>query len=143
MPKFSRHEQRIIALQILYSIDIKKTLNKEKALIEMENLKRNPDSVYLGENVKNYYFYELITGVLENVERLDNKIADLAINWDINRISPVEKNILRIALFEINNEIPPGVAINEAVEVAKEYGNEKSPAFINGILGKSVEKLFE
>ncbi|MFW6007501.1 MAG: transcription antitermination factor NusB [Halanaerobiales bacterium] len=139
MVKFSRHEQRIISLQLLYSLDIKKALDKEKAIIEIENIKRNPDSVKFVEENQDYYFYRLLEGVIEEKEILDNKIEELAIDWDVDRISPVERNILRMALFEIDNDIPTGVAINEAVELAKEYGNDKSPAFINGILGKSVK----
>ena len=139
MKKISRHNHRIIALQVLYSLDIKEVFNEENAKIEIENIKRNEDSINLDDSQT--YFYELIQGVINSQRILDEKISELAINWDIKRISSVDRNILRIALYEVNNNIPPGVAINEAVELAKEFGNEKSPSFINGILGKSVENL--
>lgn len=138
MKKLSRHKHRIIALQVLYSLDLKKALNQEKAIKELENIKKNKNSVEMKN--KNNYFYDIIQGVIKNKENLDQEISNLAINWDLERISSVERNILRIALYEIENEIPPGVAINEAVELAKEFGNEDSYSFINGILGKRVKE---
>ena len=137
MTKLSRHQQRIIALQILYSLDVKDKFNYDSAIVEIEKIKSNDESVQL-EDVE-YYFHELIRGVIDNKEQLDQKVDKLAINWDLDRIALVDLNILRIALFEIINGMPVGVAIDEAVELAKEYGNENSPKFINGILGESIK----
>ena len=137
MTKLSRHQQRIIALQILYSLDVKDKFNYDSAIVEIEKIKSNDESVQL-EDVE-YYFHELIRGVIDNKEQLDQKVDKLAINWDLDRIALVDLNILRIALFEIINGMPVGVAIYEAVELAKEYGNENSPKFINGILGESIK----
>ena len=137
MTKLSRHQQRIIALQILYSLDVKDKFNYDSAIVEIEKIKSNDESVQL-EDVE-YYIHELIRGVIDNKEQLDQKVDKLAINWDLDRIALVDLNILRIALFEIINGMPVGVAIDEAVELAKEYGNENSPKFINGILGESIK----
>ncbi|MFZ5800561.1 MAG: transcription antitermination factor NusB [Candidatus Omnitrophota bacterium] len=80
----------------------------------------------------------LIKGVLTNREALDKKIDGFADNWDLNRMAVVDRNILRLATFELlfMEDIPPKVTINEAVEIAKRYGDVNSGRFINGILDK-------
>ena len=134
---FSRHNHRIIALQILYNLDVREEFNKENIDKEIEKLNNNKDAVYLDSS--SGYFKQLIEGVIDNKETLDNDIDKLAINWDIERINILDKNILRISLFEIKKDVPIGAAINEAVELAKEFNNIKSARFINGILGESVK----
>ncbi|MFC2012816.1 transcription antitermination factor NusB [Chloroflexota bacterium] len=80
---------------------------------------------------------ELITGVIRTREELDGNIQKFAPAWPVNQIPIVDRNILRIAIFEIllDNKVPVKVAINEAVELAKIYGSDSSPKFINGVLG--------
>ncbi len=136
MGKLTRHQERIIALQVLYSLDIKKEFSYDRKIIELDKLQDNNQINLLD---KNYYFQKLIDGVIENKEKLDTIIKKLSINWDLDRIAPVPRNILRIALFEINNGIPEGVAINEAVELAKEFDSRETAAFINGILAKKIK----
>ena len=134
MNKVARHKQRIWALQILYSLDLKEKFNKEQVLIECNNMLKKHE---LSEDTK-YYFQDLIEGVVANREELDFLINQKAIDWKLSRMAYVDRNILRIALFEIKEElVPKGVAIDEAVEVAKEFADEKSSKFINGILGKA------
>jgi N utilization substance protein B len=79
---------------------------------------------------------ELVTGVMENRLVLDRKIDEQSKNWAITRMGRVDLNILRIATFELlcRDDIPRNVTISEAIEVAKRFGTEESPAFINGIL---------
>ena len=79
---------------------------------------------------------KIVREVLDCVEELDHRIAEASEHWRIERMSRVDRNILRLAAFEIlhDPEIPPEVSINEAVEIARRYGDNKSPAFINGIL---------
>lgn len=79
---------------------------------------------------------EMVRGVLDHVEELDQKIATASEHWRIERMSRVDRNILRLAAFEIlhDSEVPAQVSIDEAVEIARRYGDNKSPAFINGIL---------
>jgi len=78
----------------------------------------------------------LVTGVIERRDEIDACIQECSTNWSLERIGLVERNILRFAIYELCflPDIPPNVTINEAVEVAKKYGTEEAPAFINGIL---------
>jgi N utilization substance protein B len=78
-----------------------------------------------------------VQGVLENRESIDELISSKAIDWKLDRMANVDRNILRIAVFESMYErlVPVGVAINEAVELAKVYGDEESSKFVNGVLG--------
>lgn len=88
---------------------------------------------------------KLVQGVLENQQLLDEMIDRYALEWQLERIAAVERNIMRIALFEMTctRDTPPAVAINEALEIAKLYGGDQSPRFINGILGKVLKDLPE
>jgi N utilization substance protein B len=78
----------------------------------------------------------LVTGVIQRRDEIDAFIQECSTNWSLERIGMVERNILRFAIYELCflPDIPPNVTINEAVEVAKKYGTEEAPAFINGIL---------
>ncbi len=81
------------------------------------------------------YAAKIVRMFWEQRQRTDKRIADAAQNWDISRISPVERNILRVAVVELTTQmVPPKVAINEAIEIGREYGGEDSPRFINGVL---------
>ncbi len=134
MQKLSRHKQRIIALQILYSLDIKNRLNDQSVFLELKALKNNTEAEEI--EVKDSYYEKIIKGVITLREGLDQIIRDTAIDWELNRISPLARNILRIALWEMKNGIPEGVAIDEAVELAKEFDSRETASFINGVLGK-------
>ncbi|MFP4661897.1 MAG: transcription antitermination factor NusB [Halanaerobiales bacterium] len=131
MIKTSRHQERIWALQILYSLDLTGQINTGQARKGIHQLKEE----YVLEN-EAYYFEELVYGVVENIDAYDQKINKQAIDWNIERMAYIDRNILRIALYEMDNGVPVGVVINEAVEVAKEYADEKSAKFINGILAQ-------
>ena len=88
------------------------------------------------------YALALLDGILTNLSVIDAKIAAYAIDWAVDRMPAVDRNILRIAIYEIflsPDAIASSVAINEAVEVAKKYGTEDSARFINGVLGKMVK----
>ncbi len=80
---------------------------------------------------------ELVGGVLQNRERIDQIIQEKAPAWPLEQVAPIDRNILRVAIYEvvIDNRVPMRAAINEAVELAKEFGGETSPKFINGVLG--------
>lgn len=86
------------------------------------------------------YMHTKVFGIIENLNNIDEIISDTSEGWDLNRIGKVELAILRLAIYEAkyDDDIPIGVAINEAVEIAKKYGGEDSPSFVNGILGKAV-----
>jgi len=82
------------------------------------------------------YAVELLQGITENLERIDTLISESATNWRLSRIAATDRNLLRVAVFEMleMDDVPPQVAINEAVEIAKRFAGEESPKFINGVL---------
>lgn len=85
----------------------------------------------------------LVRGVVEHKAEIDKKLTEYAVDWPVERMSAADRNILRIAVFEmVYADVlqEPGVAINEAVEIAKAYGTDDSPRFINGVLGKMMKK---
>ncbi len=88
---------------------------------------------------------EIAEGVEQNRDELDEVIAEYAQGWDINRIAPLEKNIMRVALYEMNfrDDVPFEVAIDEAVETAKKFCGAEAPGFVNGILGAAARAMKE
>ncbi len=86
---------------------------------------------------------ELITGVIENRENLDARLQTYAEHWDVNRMGVVDRNILRLALFEMffRPDIPPVVSINEAIDIAKRFGSSESGRFVNAILDRAKDDL--
>lgn len=87
------------------------------------------------------YAQDVLNGVLANNGAIDAKIGEFAIDWSLDRMPAVDRNILRIAVYEMffaEDKLVPNVAINEAVEIAKIYGTDDTPRFINGVLGKMV-----
>jgi transcription antitermination protein NusB len=89
------------------------------------------------------YTRELVAGVAQHREELDGLIAEHAIGWDIDRIAPLERCIMRVALYEVLHrpDVPNEVALDEAVETAKLYSGADAPKFVNGILGTAVKEL--
>ena len=90
------------------------------------------------EGVDAEYILEKVKHIIEKLEELDGKVNDVATGWRTGRMGKVDLTIIRLALFEMlyDDEVPTGVAINEAVELAKRYGSDESPSFVNGILAK-------
>lgn len=134
----SRHLSRSIAMQSLYEWDFSnQKLNLEK--ITEKNLKE------FGPGLEDEVFvWELVTGTVEHLEEVDEIIKKAAPQWPIGQISIVDRNILRLGIYELLYEdkkaVPPKVAINEAIELAKSFGGENSGRFVNGVLG-TVFKL--
>lgn len=90
------------------------------------------------------FVYSLARGVLDDIEDLDTVLRPLAPEWPLESISAIDRNILRMGLFELaecREKVPPKVAINEAVELAKAFGSENSSKFINGVLGAAYKQL--
>ena len=124
-----RRKARSVALQALYEIDSVQHDPEET----LKHLQREAD---LSE--ENFGFArELVEGVVRYKEKLDAQIHRYASAWPIEQIAVIDRNILRLAIFEIliDNKIPVKVAINEAVELAKNFGGDTSSKFINGVLG--------
>jgi N utilization substance protein B len=132
--KGARHKAREVALQVLYEIDAVGHKPEEAMKQILSRIEISPD---IAE-----FSLELVNGTIKNREQLDQNIKDFAPAWPIDQISIVDRNILRLAIFEIlhDNKIPVKVAINEAVELAKTFGSNNSSRFINGVLG-SVSNL--
>jgi N utilization substance protein B len=129
-----RRKARVIALQVLYEVDAAGH-DAESALGRFL-----ADGRLSEENIG--FARELVNGVIQNKEKLDQHIRNFAPAWPVEQIPLVDRNILRLAIFEIllDNSVPIKVAINEAVELAKMFGSDNSPKFVNGVLG-SVSAL--
>lgn len=132
----NRHLGRIIALQTLYEYDFRKNLGDDTADINGildRNLDRYSDKIEDKDFVR-----KLTVGVNRAAHQLDAVIAPVAPDWPLSQIAIVDHDILRMALFELSEfkgMVPPKVAINEAVELAKSFGSDNSSRFINGVLG--------
>lgn len=125
----SRTKARSIALQVLYEID----LSGHQAFIALdERLEEEPLEKNLAEFAR-----QIVVGVLPLIERLDVQIARNAPEWPMDQVATIDRNILRIALWEfaVAQVTPIKVAINEAIELAKTYGSDSTPRFVNGVLG--------
>ncbi|MCS7088366.1 MAG: transcription antitermination factor NusB [Thermoflexales bacterium] len=127
----SRREARILALQVLYEADL--AGHDAEAV-----LARHLSEVNYSRAVRTYA-EALVRGVLQSKAECDTIIARLAPEFPVDTLSPIDRNILRIALFEMRKgAVPTKVAINEAVELAKLFGSESSPRFVNGVLGSAA-----
>ncbi|MFC0299333.1 transcription antitermination factor NusB [Virgibacillus soli] len=126
----NRHKAREKAFQILFPLDINE--------LEVKDEINNQEDAEL---VSSEFLQELVKGVIQNKQAIDQYISESLKNWTIDRIATVEKTILRIATYEIifREDIPVGVSINEAVELAKVFGDEKSSKFINGVLSNIIK----
>lgn len=123
-----RRQSREAALQVLYQVDVGGA-DPDKALADTSELNEiDPDDLI--------FTRELVLGAMGHIEDIDRIIATLSKDWNIERLARVDHNIMRIAIFEImhRDDIPFGVTVNEAVELAKTFGGEDSGRFINGIL---------
>ena len=125
----ARRRARALALQALYEIN---SVGHEAE----ETVDYLLADAGLSEENTNFT-RELVNGVIRNKKKIDQHIRHFAPAWPIEQIPRVDKNILRLAIFEIllNNKVPVKVAINEAVELAKAFGSDNSPRFVNGVLG--------
>ena len=129
-----RHNARKIALATIFSWSF---LSQDP----IRTIRDTSDSLGIADYNADLVQF-LTQGVTENREALDKVIEEMAPEWPINQIAKIDLTILRIAIFEllISQNVPPKVAIDEAVELAKEFGSENSSKFVNGVLGTVVEK---
>jgi len=136
----NRHLARTVAMQTLYIWDFNG--KEEEALDSI--IKKNLEEFAPGFDDEGFT-KETVVGVIKNLSEIDNYIKKYAPEWPLEQITVVDRNILRLGIYEMifNKDIPERVAINEAIEIAKNYGGESSGKFINGVLGaiyKDVEK---
>lgn len=140
----NRHLGRIVALQTLYEYEFRKQSADDSADVD-EILDRNLVRYESAIDDKDFVS-SIVKGVLENQADLDAKIQPIAPEWPIDQIARIDRNILRIGLYELLHQaklVPPKVAINEAVELAKAFGSDNSSKFINGVLGTAYRTLVE
>jgi transcription antitermination protein NusB len=125
-----RKKSREFALQVLYQLNIAKQ-NVITALTQFQEH-------FLSHGEVDEFLKRLVQGVLEHCPELDRLIEQYSENWRLDRINLVDRNILRLALFELLycEDIPPKVTINEAIDLGKKFGSEDSGSFINGILDR-------
>lgn len=140
----NRHLGRIVALQSLYEYEFR---------IQSEDTSADIDEI-LGRNLERYesaiddkgFVSRIAQGVLEQQAALDAAIQPIAPDWPIEQIARIDRTILRMGLYELlhlSDIVPPKVAINEAVELAKAFGSDNSSKFVNGVLGTAYRTLIE
>jgi N utilization substance protein B len=140
----NRHLGRIVALQTLYEFEFRTECGDSTVDV----------AEVLGRNLARYetaiddtdFVNALVRGVLKERASIDEKIQPIAPDWPIEQIARIDRNILRIGVYELLNDadvVPPKVAINEAVELAKAFGSDNSSKFVNGVLGTAYRTLIE
>jgi N utilization substance protein B len=139
----NRHLGRIIALQTLYEQEMRNESGDASFDLDAV-LKRNIERYR--QMIDDVSFIEkLVRGVSKNTKQLDKKLQPVAPEWPIEQIARMDRMVLRIGLYELENEgdAPPKVVINEAVELAKAFGGDNSSKFINGVLGTLLRQIEE
>ncbi len=123
-----RRRSRELAIQALFYMDISKNDSQETVELFCDNFVHSKNAIP--------FFLELVNGVIDYRSEIDYIIERFSSNWKIGRMSCVDRNIIRLAVYELLfcNDIPSKVSINEAIDVGKKFGTEESGAFINGIL---------
>lgn len=130
-----RRKARAAALQVLYEID---GARHEPERVLRDRLQQEDTPAPVAR-----YTQRLVEGIVEQKEEIDNIIATHAPAWPIAQMAMVDRNLLRVAIYEMTgeDEAPPKTAINEAVELAKIYGSDSSPRFVNGVLGSVMDAI--
>jgi N utilization substance protein B len=143
----TRRRAREFALQMLYQLDVQEQLSDEQAIgMFWKNFAATAEAdASLAADLGDIqpFAEKLVRGVREHLAELDNQIQNASKNWRLERMARVDRNLLRLALYELKfvDDVPAKVAINEAIEIAKRYGTSESSAFVNGILDRCREEL--
>ncbi len=135
----NRHLSRTVAMQSLYEWDFN---DRSKSLLDITEYNVKQFAPGLDDPA---FIFDLIKGVQEHLAEIDEIIKKTAPEWPLDQITVVDRNILRLGIYELNftKQVPPKVAINEAVELGKAFGGESSGKFINGVLGTLYKQLPE
>lgn len=130
-----RRESRKMAMQVLFELEMNRQ-DPDIALRRLWKDRKAPEGAKI-------FTEQLVHGAVTHMEEIDAIIRKYAENWDIKRINPTDKNVMRVAIYEMLycEDIPPVVSINEAVDIAKEFGDAKSGMFVNGILDRARKDL--
>lgn len=134
----NRHLARSIAMQSLFEWDFRGQPSAALPAIIDHNLKEFAPGLE-----ESQFSHSLVDGVLQHVQQIDEAIVKYAPSWPLNQITIVDRNILRLGVYELKHagEVPPKVAINEAIELAKSFGGPSSGRFVNGVLGSMFNDL--
>lgn len=133
----NRHLSRTVAMQSLFEWDF----NGRSG--DLDQITRQHISEFSGLEEDHVFIFELVNGVVKNLSDIDKIIVEHAPEWPIDQIPPVDRNVLRIGIYELMflKQVPPKVAINEAVELGKTFGGQSSGKFVNGVLGGLYTEL--
>lgn len=138
----NRHLQRSIAMQSLFEWDFQGRVNERIPEIIQRNTKEFAPGIE-----ENGFIKVLVEGTLKNKKNIDELIEKCAPEWPLDQVTAVDRNILRLGIYELVHgnyaEVPPKVAINEAIELAKTFGGESSARFVNGVLGTIYREMGE
>ncbi len=142
--KSSRRAERALAFQVLYGLTFSPALSREALADAFKKAPEQEGASPATPQPPSGFAWELVEGVWQKREELDALLARFSQNWRVERMGKVEITLLRLALYEMlfRGDIPPKVAINEAIELSKQFGDEGSRGFVNGILdaaGKALE----
>ena len=148
----NRHLFRSIAMQSLYEWDFESSLvedvdekKKKFSKVVLDNIVRNNIREYKLKEKNSRFVFDTIDGVFNNLKEINSKIKELAPEWPIEQVTIIDRNILRIGIYEImfdkKKDVPPKVAINEAIELAKTFGGNSSGKFVNGVLGSLYREI--
>jgi len=134
-PGGRRHQARILALQILFEVDLTNHEPREVMTRTFADQPTPPDT--------RRYVERLVSGTLTDQEEIDHYVLSAAPAFPVSQLPSVDRNVLRIAIYELLRQanVPPKVAINEAVELAKRFGGDNSGRFVNGVLGTVIGKI--
>lgn len=133
----SRHLARTVALQTLFQWDF---MGKQGELVDL----LNKNLIELAPGLQDDGFADRLThGLLKHLSEIDDIIQRLAPEWPVDQITGIDRNVLRLGVYELKfgREIPPKVAINEAIELAKTFGSDASSKFVNGVLGSLYKEM--
>jgi N utilization substance protein B len=136
----SRHIARSIVMQCLYQWDFR----GQPTAVLPAIIEQNLTEFGAGLESDREFVKTTVDGIIDHLTDIDKIIGKYTTNWPLESITLVDRNILRIGIYELkfnNNEIPPKVAINEAIEIAKSYGGQSSGKFVNGVLGAIYNDL--
>ena len=134
----TRTQTRQLAFELLYSLEIQKVTKEEQEEqinLFLEGQEKNDEKV-------REYILDIVKGITNNAEEIQNLISkNLKEKWELSRISKINLTILKLAIYEmVYNKLPYKIVVNEAVELAKKYGEDTSPAFVNGILANIIKQ---
>jgi len=138
----NRHLSRILAMQSLYEWDFRNSMEDKEAIAKVLDYNREEFASELDDKG---FVNEIIDGVKKNIKDLNEVIVKYAPEWPLEQITIIDRNILRIGIYEMrySANIPAKVAINEAIELAKNFGGESSGKFVNGVLGAIYKDMLD